>query len=273
MGKYYPPENWGRAKNGTAEQDAVINGAHWSVSSAERAAVILPLAGKGSILDVGCGDGFFLLYLSRLGWDCHGVEPGETAAAYARETLGLDVRTGTLLTTRYEEASFDVVSFHHVFEHLREPKATLREVRKLLKAGGYLVVSVPNFDSVDRKLFGSGWVGLKLPQHLFQYTSATLRRMLEDAGFAFCSVAYRSYEAKSTMYYSESLRYCLRDIGLYPPAPPVNAPTAPPVPASSDWRGVLHFFERGLFKGIGCVADALHIGSTMTMVMRNVKGL
>lgn len=269
MGKYYPPENWSRAKSGIDERDAEINGAHWTVTAAERAAAITRLVKKGRILDVGCGDGFFLLYLSRLGWDCHGVEPGETAAEYARTALGLDVRSGTLQTTKYPDARFDVVSFNHVFEHLREPKANLAEVRRLLKEGGYLVVSVPNFGSADRRLFGSSWVGLKLPQHLFQYTSATLRRMLEGAGFAFCSLEYRSYEANSTMYYSESLRYWLRDIGLYPPAPSPNAPAGPAVPPARGWRDVFHFFERGLFKSVGYAADTMRMGSTMTMIVRN----
>lgn len=269
--KYYPDENWGRASGRTAEKDAEISGAHWTVAAAERAAAILGTGPGGSVLDVGCGDGFLLLYLSRLGWDCHGVEPGTVAAQYARTALNLDVRTGTLEEAEYPGSSFDVVSFHHVFEHLPDPAVTLAEAGRVLKSGGHLVVSVPNFGSLDRRLFGDKWVGLKLPQHLFHYTHRTLRAMLEKAGFVFCSVGYRSYEAKSTMYYSESFRHLLQDHGLYPEKKALAADEpakalAPATPAS--WKEALHFLERGLFKSAGYIADALGLGSNMTMVVR-----
>jgi len=269
MNKYYPKDNWGRAKNKVAEENAIINGAHWTVAAGERASTILDLGIKGSVLDVGCGDGFLLLYLSRLGWDCYGVEPGEVAADYARTVLGLNVRTGILEEAGYPDSSFDVVCFHHVFEHLRNPAATLAEVGRVLKSGGYLVIFVPNFGSIDRKLFGTKWVGLKLPQHLFHYTGRTLRAMLEKYGFVFHSVKYRSYEAKSTMYYSESLRHTLQDFGLYPQK---NVPCAEDDGAvdkgPAGWKSILQFFERGVFKSVGFFSDALGLGSNMIMVVR-----
>ena len=270
MLKYYPEENWCRARARGPEKDADINGAHWTVAAAERAAPILALGAGGSVLDVGCGDGFLLLYLSRRGWTCSGVEPGAVAAAYARDVLGLNVRTGKLEEARYPDASFDVVNFHHVFEHLREPSETLAAASRVLKAGGALVVSVPNFASLDRRLFGDKWVGLKLPQHLFHYTAPTLRAMLEKSGFESRSVGYRSYEGRNTMYYSESLRHLLQDLGAYPQKEFPGAPAGPAAaPArGAGWKAALHLLERAAFKGVGTVADLLGMGSEMTMVAR-----
>lgn len=273
MLKYYPIENWSRARNRVLERDAVISGAPWTVAAGERAAVIAGLGVKGRLLDVGCGDGFLLLYLARSGWDCYGIEPGEVAAAYAREVLGLNVSAGTFEKAGFPAAFFKVVNFQHVFEHLRDPLAALAEAGRVLEKDGYLVISVPNFGGFDSRLFGNKWVGLKLPQHLFQYTSGTMRGLLEKAGFEVHGVSYRSYEAKDTMYYSESLRYCLRDLGLYPPKKAVTGElSAPAEPAGAEkkpfWKKSAHFAERLFFKSVGFVSDRLGLGSTMTVVAR-----
>lgn len=273
MRKYYPADNWSRARYRVPERDAVISNAPWTVAASERAEAILRHGTMGRLLDVGCGDGFLLLYLARRGWDCYGVEPGEVAAAYAREVLGLKVLNGTFEKADYPEAFFKVINFQHVFEHVSDPAGTLLQARRLLDRDGRLVISVPNFGSFDRRLFGNKWVGLKLPQHLFQYTRRTLGAFLEKAGFEVCEVSYRSYEAADTMYYSESLRHCLQDLGLYPPKkaaaggapPPAEPPAAEKKPL---WKKSAHFAERLFFKSVGFVSDRLGLGSTMTVVAK-----
>lgn len=273
IGKYYPAENWSRASNRVPERDAVISNAPWTAAAAERAGAITRLGMKGRLLDVGCGDGFLLLYLARAGWDCYGVEPGEVAAAYAREVLGLKVSTGTFAKGAFPAAFFNVVNFHHVFEHLSDPAGTLEEVSRLLDKDGRLVISVPNFDSFDSRLFGNKWVGLKLPQHLFHYTRRTLGAFLEKAGFKVCEVSYRSYEAADTMYYSESVRHCLQDLGLY--ALKKNLAGGEREPSAQAgakekplWKRSAHFAERLVFKSVGFIADSLGFGSNMTVVAR-----
>ncbi|MBI4351145.1 MAG: class I SAM-dependent methyltransferase [Elusimicrobia bacterium] len=272
LGKYYPAENWSRARNRVPESDAIISGAPWTAAAAERAGAIIRLGRKGRILDVGCGDGFLLLYLARAGWDCYGVEPGGVAAAYAREVLSLKVSTGMFEKGAYPAGFFSVVNFHHVFEHLSDPAGALEEVSRLLDKDGCLVISVPNFDSFDRRLFGNKWVGLKLPQHLFHYTRHTLGAFLEKAGFEVREVGYRSYEAADTMYYSESVRHCLQDLGLYPlkqePSGGEPGPAAPAAEKKPLWKASAHFAERLFFKSVGFAADRLGLGSGMTVVAR-----
>ena len=267
--KYYPSENWSRAQNKVNVEDAVISGAHWSVAIAERVEPILKLGINGKILDIGCGDGLLLYYLKQYGWDCYGVEPGEIAARYANETLGLNVLNITIDNIRYENDFFDVVNLHHVFEHLDEPLEALRQIKYVLKSDGYLVIGVPNFNGFDSKIFGKRWVGLKLPQHLFQYTEKTLKAMVEKSGFKIESVNYKSYEAKNTMYYSESLRYVLRDWGIYPK----RENNGDKIGNGSGYREsmfkkIFHLAERGVFKTMGFVFDKLKYGSTITMVAK-----
>jgi hypothetical protein len=83
----------------------------------------------------------------------------------------------------YPEGSFDLVVLCHVLEHLSDPKATLEEIRRLLKPGGRLAVSVPNFSSWQARLMGPAWFHLDLPRHLFHFPAHGLRRLLEQAGF------------------------------------------------------------------------------------------
>ncbi|MGL4648341.1 MAG: class I SAM-dependent methyltransferase, partial [Caldilineaceae bacterium] len=78
---------------------------------------------------------------------------------------------------------YDVVTLFDVLEHLHQPTAALREVRRLLRPGGTLVLRVPNLDSWDARLFGEAWAGLDAPRHLYVYGPKTLSATLEAAGF------------------------------------------------------------------------------------------
>ena len=87
----------------------------------------------------------------------------------------------------YPDATFDEVLIWHVLEHLREPRATLREAHRVLKPGGTLVVAVPNFSSAQARWAGSAWFHLDLPRHLHHFPLAGLRRMLDETGFRYVS--------------------------------------------------------------------------------------
>lgn len=133
-------------------------------------------------LELGCADGAFLERMRSRGWSMQGVEfvaePACRAAA-----RGFDVRTGTLESAQFPDAIFDAVFAWMVLEHLHDPPATLREIRRILKPGGWLAFSVPNYACWERRLFGRYWYALQLPTHLQHYTPRTLRRMLDQTGF------------------------------------------------------------------------------------------
>ena len=82
----------------------------------------------------------------------------------------------------FAASSFDAVFAWMVVEHLHDPVATLRFARELLKPGGILSFSVPNFGCWERRAFGRFWYALQLPTHLQQFTSDSLRRLLEISG-------------------------------------------------------------------------------------------
>jgi SAM-dependent methyltransferase len=137
----------------------------------------------GSILDVGCATGLFLHEMAQAGWQAAGVELVDSAAAFARQTFGLDVFTGELSEAPFPAASFDAVTFWDVLEHTFSPRQALADAARLLRPGGVLGLSLPNWDSFDRRLFGRHWQGLDCPRHMFVFPRPVLAQMLQEAGF------------------------------------------------------------------------------------------
>ena len=138
----------------------------------------------GHILDIGCATGSFIAIMRDQGWEVSGVELNPEVAQYARTVLNLNVHPGTLEQAGFSDDSFDVVTMWDVFEHVLNPKATLKEIVRILKPGGTLVISVPNPSSLEARIFGANWAGWDRPRHLHLFTPAVLKRYLKDAGFA-----------------------------------------------------------------------------------------
>jgi SAM-dependent methyltransferase len=124
--------------------------------SLKRARIVEQASGKrgGSLLDVGCASGAFLLEMRRRGWRVQGVEPGAAAAAAAR-SHGLTVHHGVLETAALMPGSLDALTLWDVLEHVPEPLTTLRAAAAALRPGGVALIRVPNPLGLDARLFGS----------------------------------------------------------------------------------------------------------------------
>ena len=142
-----------------------------------------PYHPSGKVLDVGCGNGSYLDHLRRLGWEVRGVEIAQRAVETARQQFGIDVFCGALEEAHFPNEHFDAVTLWHVLEHLHSPLESLREIRRILLRGGHLLLTVPNIASAQASLFGDKWIHLDLPRHLYFFTPATMRAMLDKAGF------------------------------------------------------------------------------------------
>lgn len=138
---------------------------------------------SGKILDVGCATGLFLNEMMQAGWQGYGVEPIESAAHFAQSHFGIDVFHGMLAEATYPANSFDAITFWDVLEHTFSPTETLAQAAALLRPGGIVAISVPNWDSWERHWFGRHWQGYDPPRHLYVFTRPTLTALLEEAGF------------------------------------------------------------------------------------------
>jgi SAM-dependent methyltransferase len=143
----------------------------------------LPWRGEGKVLDVGCGVGGNLKTLQDQGWEPYGIEISEVAAAHARELVTGNIHTGTLESAPFPPQSFDLILMSHSLEHLPSPVAALRLVHRLLNGDGLLVVSVPNVDSLEFKLFGRWWFPLDPPRHFYHFDKHSLSGIFAQAGF------------------------------------------------------------------------------------------
>jgi len=140
----------------------------------------------GKLLDVGCGNGVRLARLRALGWDVYGQDVDPVAVAYARESLGLETHLGQLEEMPFAEMSFDCITVNHVIEHAHDPVALLKECRRLLKAGGLMVIVTPNANSFAHKHFGACWRGLEPPRHIHVFSPKTLSAAATRAGLTVC---------------------------------------------------------------------------------------
>ena len=152
----------------------------------------------GRILDVGCGPGFLLSGVGAA-WEKHGVELSTLAAEHAR-AYGR-IHNGLLADAGYPDAHFDVVVLHHVIEHVADPAALVRDIRRILADDGLLILATPNFDSGCARRFGERYRLLHDKTHITLFSDDSMRRFLRDSGFRIERSDYPYFE---TPYFTEA---------------------------------------------------------------------
>jgi len=160
----------------------------------------------GRILDLGCWVGFLLAEARERGWDGVGVEPSTFASAYARDELGLDVRTTDLFSAELPGESFDAVVLGDVIEHLVDPAAALDRIAALLAPGGVLAMMLPDAGSPLARRMGAKWWSV-IPTHVQYFTRGSMGTLLgrKDWDLLDIGTAPKAF----------SVRYYLERIGGY----------------------------------------------------------
>jgi len=139
----------------------------------------------GRLLDVGCGRGDLLASFAERGWEAQGCDLSETAVAVCRER-GLAVRHGALpeVAPALPSGAFDVVVYRHALEHVNDPVRDLEHACGLLAPGGTVLITLPNWDCWQRRLFRGRWFPLELPRHRIHLSAASLAAVAARAGLA-----------------------------------------------------------------------------------------
>jgi len=135
----------------------------------------LGLAPGIEILDAGCGSGATMQVLARYG-TVHGVELSDQAAEVARARAVGEVVVGRLEQLPWPDASFDLITCLDVIEHTPDDQATLRELWRVCRPGGWLLATVPAYPWL--------WsIHDEVNHHYRRYSRATLRAAARAAGW------------------------------------------------------------------------------------------
>ena len=137
---------------------------------------------SGKVLDVGCGTGDRLDVFRTKSFETYGVETSDSAS-YAREHLHLNVLKGNLFSARFPDQFFDVVTLYNVLEHTHHPSRVCNEIHRVLKDDGFLVIQVPNKDSLQYKIFKGKWAAFDVPRDLYYFGTEVIRSLLGKVGF------------------------------------------------------------------------------------------
>lgn len=180
LARYYSPEYYGASRKKFISPVAAAV-AWFQGHRARLAARFLPAG--GSVLDVGCGNGGFLINMKKLGFQVQGTEWTAHSAARVGAEHGIAIHAGDLLDLNLSGQSFDLITMWHVLEHVQRPYETLRRIHELLKPGGGVMLAVPNAESRQARNFGTAWLHYDPPRHLFDFGCSSLDRLLNIAKF------------------------------------------------------------------------------------------
>lgn len=166
---------------------------------------LLRVAPPGRILDLGCATGVFLDEARRAGFEEIGVDVLPGAVAYARDRLGVDARLGALGEMGLSGGHFDAVALFHIIEHVPDPAGLVREVARLLRPGGVLLLTTPDRRGFLARLTGQRWFEYYNEEHLSYFDERSLRRLLTEGEFTIVNLRTEFGRAFTLGYVAERL--------------------------------------------------------------------
>jgi 2-polyprenyl-3-methyl-5-hydroxy-6-metoxy-1,4-benzoquinol methylase len=132
-----------------------------------------------SLLDYGCGTGFFLKKIKENGFNIAGVEPSAIARAAAEHNTEIQIAE----KIEHVNSKFDVITLWHVLEHVSNLNELVSQLKNILNQDGVLFIAVPNHQSYDAKKYGMEWAGYDVPRHLWHFEQKTMHRLLTNHQF------------------------------------------------------------------------------------------
>jgi len=157
---------------------------------------------KGVILDIGAGTGDFLSVAQNDGWKTIGVEPSDKAKAIAKSKGVSFVEN----TSELESHSCDVISMWHVLEHVPDLDQQIKELKRLLKPNGTLIVAVPNFKSFDAKHYGKFWAAYDVPIHFWHFSKKAIELLFQKENMSLIKVLPMKFDSFYVSLLSEKYR-------------------------------------------------------------------
>jgi 2-polyprenyl-3-methyl-5-hydroxy-6-metoxy-1,4-benzoquinol methylase len=142
-----------------------------------------PYRKTNNIIDVGCGDGYFLDEAKKRGWNVYGTEYMDSKVAFCRQK-GISMAQGILNPNNYTPDFFDVIASIEVIEHINNANEEIKNFNRILRHGGIVYLTTPHYNSLSRYVFHGKWNVISYPSHLSFYTKKPLKKLFESSGFA-----------------------------------------------------------------------------------------
>jgi SAM-dependent methyltransferase len=199
----------GEAYAEAASDDYIEEEAGQRATARRILATIERFVAPGKLVDLGCWVGFLVAEAGAGGWDALGIEPSRFASDYARDRLGLEVRTDDLFTADLPEGAFHAVFLGDVIEHLPDPGRAVERVDRLLAPGGAFALTLPDSGSLVARGLGRRWWSV-IPTHVHYFTRRSITLLLERHGF---DVVHVGTDPRAF-----TIRYYLAKGGGYAPA-------------------------------------------------------
>lgn len=135
------------------------------------------------VLDIGCGNGFFLDGLTKIGINnVYGVEPSLKMANEAPKKFRKNIKIDIFKPGLFPENYFDVVSCFHTLDHVTDPNEFIKTTWDILVPGGYALFVVHNADSLFAKIFGEKWPIFDI-EHIYLFNNNTLNSLFSKYSF------------------------------------------------------------------------------------------
>lgn len=159
---------------------------HWNEITSKRYKKIVEGFEKyrktNNLLEVGSGEGFFLDQAKAQNWNVFGTEFIDRFIDRCRER-GIVMHKGKLDLSNYKEESMDIIIWIEVIEHINDPVEELKKFRTLLRPGGIVYLTTPNFNSISRLVLKEKLNVISYPNHVAYYTPSTLEYLFTHNGF------------------------------------------------------------------------------------------
>lgn len=141
-----------------------------------------PYRKMNNIIDVGCGDGFFLEAARKRKWNVFGTEFTQEAIEVCLGK-GIEMSASPLGLRNYKAEFFDVITSFEVIEHINTPMDEIKAFSTILRKGGVVYITTPNFNSISRDILNSKWNMIEYPEHLSYFTTQTLSYLFRKSNF------------------------------------------------------------------------------------------
>lgn len=137
---------------------------------------------KGTFLDIGCATGLLVNKMKKSGWDAKGIEICKESAEYGSSKYGIEIINLTLEQAKFPDNYFDIIHSSHLIEHLNDPQIFLKEIYRILKHDGSLIITTPNNSGLQAIMTKKNWRCI-VKDHLFIFNKKNFSLLLKKNNF------------------------------------------------------------------------------------------